>query len=169
MEVFRLNCGSIGKILSIIQQTAVAMTRWFNLLRCFSPAPQRYWTIPQNAFRILLRSWAGKVCLTSPGRRGATEGRVGQQSDDPFGSNRPNGCRHPSVRSGFFESAIPDLQISRTRSVRVVTPRPAYGDPQWHYGKGSKECGAHHLRRPCLRRDPDTTAKLSWGRAPGES
>jgi hypothetical protein len=33
--------GSLGKILSIIQRTAVAMARWFNLLRCFSPVPQR--------------------------------------------------------------------------------------------------------------------------------
>jgi hypothetical protein len=40
-DVFRLIYGSLGKILSIIQRTAVAMPRWFNLLRCFSPVPQR--------------------------------------------------------------------------------------------------------------------------------
>ena len=31
--------GLLCKILSIIQRTAVAMARWFNLLRCFSPVP----------------------------------------------------------------------------------------------------------------------------------
>jgi hypothetical protein len=46
VEDFRLIYGSLGKILSIIQPTAVAMTRWFNLLRCFSLVPQRYRTIP---------------------------------------------------------------------------------------------------------------------------
>jgi hypothetical protein len=38
---FLLIYGSLGKIWSIIQRTAVAMARWFNLLRCFSPVPQR--------------------------------------------------------------------------------------------------------------------------------
>jgi hypothetical protein len=41
VEDFRLIYGSLGKILSIIQQTAVAAAIWFNLLRGFSPMPQR--------------------------------------------------------------------------------------------------------------------------------
>jgi hypothetical protein len=42
------------------------MARFFNSLRCFAPVPQHSQTIPENAFRVLLRPWAGKECLTPP-------------------------------------------------------------------------------------------------------
>ena len=77
VEVFRPICGSLGKILSIVQRTAVALARWFNLLRRFSRVQQRRLDYPVRRFPALLRSWAGEECLMPPGRPSAREGRAG--------------------------------------------------------------------------------------------
>jgi hypothetical protein len=80
VEDFRLICGLVDKICRLFNER---LLRWRGGSVCCAVSC-RY----RNAFRLfrkmlcasLLRLWAGKECLTPPGRRGAREGRAGQES-----------------------------------------------------------------------------------------
>jgi hypothetical protein len=94
VEVFWLIYGSLGKTLSIIQRTAVAMARCSNCCAVSRRCRNASKLFRKDAFRVLLRPWAGKECLTPPGRRGAMEGRAVEESLE-----RAPSCRdaHPTT------------------------------------------------------------------------